>query len=103
MRLRIAAIAFILASTSIAWSILAGTIYRRTYQSDDKLRSGVASVWGSPQEQRPPAASYDVVEEQSIETEIDGRKSTRTEKRRTSVPLPLESSRINVGLNLDYR
>jgi hypothetical protein len=85
MRVRIAAITFILACTSAAWFILAATIEHRTYQSDDRLRPGVASVWGSPQEQRPPSASYEMV----------GPTAT--------IHLPLESSRINVGLNLDYR
>jgi len=103
MRVRIAAIVFILACTSLSWFILASTIYSRTYQSDDKLRTGVTSVWGSPQEQRPPSVSYDVIEHQSIETETDGRKTIRTENRRSTFHLPLESSRIDVGLNLEYR
>jgi len=51
MLARIAAITLILIGTSIAWCILAGTIDHRTYQSDDKLRPRVASIWGSPQEQ----------------------------------------------------
>ena len=59
---RIAAITSILIYTSIAWFILAATIDHRTYQSDDKLRPGVASIWGSPQEQDPPSASYVEVE-----------------------------------------
>lgn len=61
---RIAAITFILICTSIAWFILAATINHRTYQSDDKLRLGVASIWGSPQEQGPPSASYMKVEQE---------------------------------------
>src|ERR1041385_2983213 len=100
---RIAAITFILICTSVAWFVLAGTIDHRTYQSDDKLRSGVASIWGSPQEQTPPTAEYDRIEEHKVETETDQHKTTRTETRKISTEVPLESSRIDVGLVLDHR
>ncbi|HXM45507.1 MAG TPA: inner membrane CreD family protein [Bryobacteraceae bacterium] len=82
---RIAAIAFILLGTSAAWLILGGTIEHRTYQSDDKLRSGVASIWGSPQEQGPASASYVAVGQER------------------QVELPLDSSRIDVSLDLSHR
>jgi len=85
MRARIAAISFILVCTSVAWFILASTIDHRAYQYNDQLRSGVASVWGSPQEQGPPSISFDDVAQHSI------------------IRLPLESSRITVGLNLEHR
>jgi hypothetical protein len=81
MTLRIAAIAFILLCASAGWLILGGTIEHRTYQSDDKLRIGVTSIWGSPQEQRPPSASLS----------------------NEQVELPVDSSRIDVALNLAYR
>jgi len=100
---RILAISFILAVTSVAWFILAATIHSRTFQSDDKLRPGVASIWGAPQEQRPPSATYEQMEDRKIETETEGRKTTRTEAIRVAVPLPLESSRIGVTLLLDHR
>jgi hypothetical protein len=103
MFIRIAGIAFILVCTSVAWFILGSTIDHRTMQSDDKLSSGVASIWGSPQEQRPPSASYDRLEQHSVETETEGRKTTRTENRRCAVQLPIDASRINADLNLDYR
>jgi inner membrane protein involved in colicin E2 resistance len=101
--MRIAAITLILVCTSVAWFILGATIDHRTDQSDDKLRSGVASIWGSPQEQGPPSASYDRLEQERVETATDGRKTTRTENRRYTVQLPIDSSRINADLNLDYR
>jgi inner membrane protein involved in colicin E2 resistance len=101
--MRIAALVLILFCTSVAWLILASTVQHRTSQSDDQLRAGVASVWGSPQEQRPPLASYDRVERAVVETETDGHKTKRTEEHHITVDLPIESSRIKVGLNLDYR
>lgn len=101
--LRIAAITLILIFTSVAWFVLAGTIDHRTYQSDDKLRSGVASIWGSPQEQTPPSAEYDRLEVQQVETVTDSHKTTRTEIRKVATDVPLEASRIDVGLVLDHR
>jgi hypothetical protein len=83
MFLRIAAITLILVATSVAWVILGATIDYRTSQSDDHLRPGVASIWGSPQAQSPATASF-----------VDGMKT---------VPLLLEASRIDAGLHLDYR
>jgi Inner membrane protein CreD len=80
---RIAALIFIFGCTSLAWFILGITIENRTAQSDDKLRSGVASVWGSPQEQAPPSASYG--------------------SGAGLVALPLDASQINVSLKLEYR
>jgi hypothetical protein len=103
MTARIAAITFILICTSIAWFILAATIDHRTYQSDDKLRLGVASIWGSPQEQGPPSASYIKVEQEEIKSVTDGHKTTRLESRRSTVQLPLDSSRILVSLSLAHR
>lgn len=103
MTSRIAATLFILFCTSAGWLILGGTIEHRTYQSDDKLRSGVASIWGSPQEQRPPSASYVVVEQETTESETDGHKTTKLVPQRHQVELPLESSRINVALDLAHR
>ena len=79
MFLRIAAIAFILISTSIAWFILGQTIDYRTDHFDDKLRSGVASIWGAPQEQAPPATSYG------------------------NIAVPIDSSRIDAAIALEYR
>ena len=103
MLFRLAAITFIWFSTSVAWLILGGTIDHRTYSSNDKLRPGVASIWGSPQEQGPPSASYERIEQHKTETETDGRKTTRTETRRYTVPLPLKASRVDVALALDHR
>ena len=100
---RIIAISFILACTSVAWFILAGTIFSRTYDSGDRLKPGVVSIWGAPQEQRPPTASFDRADYRRVETETDGRKTVRTEMSTTAIPLPLERSRINVALSLNHR
>ena len=77
---RIAAIGFIFACTSMAWFILAGSIQFRTYVFNDKLKLNVASIWGAPQEQRPPQAGFG-----------------------NAARLSPESSRIDVSLALDPR
>jgi hypothetical protein len=100
---RIAAITLILACTSAAWFVLAGTIYSRTYQSDDNLRPGVAAIWGSPQEQRPPSASFELVEQEKFESETDQKKTTRTETQKREVSLALDASRVNIALSLGHR
>lgn len=81
---RIIAIAFIFAGTSVAWLFLGGTISARTGASDGELRTRVASVWGSPQTQKPPSI-------------LDYAEPAR------SALLPLESSKINVAIDLDHR
>jgi hypothetical protein len=83
----IVAISLILACTSAAWFILGSTIESRTYASNDKLKPGVASTWGTAQEQRPPEAGF-------VEVGKDSR---------TLIALAPESSRINVSLTLDHR
>jgi inner membrane protein involved in colicin E2 resistance len=103
MILRIAAIAAIFICASVAWIILGATIDHRTGEFDDRLRPGVASIWGAPQEQGPPSASYERTDEENVETKTDGRTTTRIEKRRTMVPLPLDASRVNADLKLEYR
>ena len=103
MLLRILAITLIFVCASVAWLILGATIEHRTFQYDGMLRSGVASIWGTPQEQVPPSASYDRIEPRTIQTETDGHKTTRTEKTVASVALALEASRVKAVLNLDHR
>jgi len=80
----IAAIAVILGATSAAWVLLGNTLQSRTEESTGKLRQGVESNWGSPQQQSPPVATYAAI----------GAAETR---------LQPESSSINVAFDLDYR
>ena len=103
MFLRIAAITLILVCTSVAWIILGGTIDYRTNNSNDRLRTGVASVWGSPQVQSPPRATFQKVELEKHEKVTDGHKTVTTEERPATILLPLEGSKINVALNLEHR
>jgi inner membrane protein involved in colicin E2 resistance len=100
---RIAAITFIFLCAAVAWAILGATIFQRTYDSGTFSDSRVESTWGTPQSQSPPVASFD---EQlpKKETRTENGKSIETVTQETvTTQLPLESSHINVDLNLEHR
>src|SRR5229473_2326272 len=100
---RIAAIVFIFLCTAVAWAILGATIFQRTYSSDSSSESRVASTWGAPQNQLPPVASYDeMVSKKEVSIENGKQKEIVTQEKVTNV-LPLESSLLNVDLNLEHR
>jgi Inner membrane protein CreD len=89
---RICAIAFILICTSVGWIVLSGSILLRTTDSDSKLRSNVASTWGSPQEQRQPLAIVD-----------RSGASKSGEAALTPTQLNAESSNVDVSVALENR
>jgi inner membrane protein involved in colicin E2 resistance len=100
---RIAAIIFIFACTAVAWAILGATIFQRTYDSDSSAEGRVTSTWGAPQNQAPPTASYDeLVPKKEVTTE-NGRKIETVTQDKVTTPLTLESSHVNVDLNLEHR
>ncbi len=100
---RIAAITFIFLCTSVAWMILGGTIFARTYDRAPGLRDKVVSNWGGPHRQKPPSAAYAVFENETTETVVEGKTERRTVRRRSWRDVPLASSRIAVDLNLEHR
>ena len=100
---RIAAIGFIVICTSIAWAILGSTIFYRTYSTDEQLKSRVSSSWGTAQEQTPPTAGYQVVSHKQVASTENGITAVRTVEEKSSVSLPLEQTRANAALQLDYR
>src|SRR5512138_3882066 len=83
MLTRILAIGLILVLTSVAWFILSSTIDTRTYQSDGKLRSGVSTIWGAPQQPTAPTATY--------------------EAGKGAVTVPLDSTRLQASFELEHR
>lgn len=100
---RIIAIAFIFLSASAAWMVLGGTIFSRTYGSDEVLGGRVASLWGAPQSQTPPSATVERVVPKTTETVENGKKKVVTERVTVTDTLPLESSRVDVALELEHR
>jgi inner membrane protein involved in colicin E2 resistance len=103
MTKRIIAITFIFICTSIAWGILGGTIFSRTYDSGAVSSNKVASTWGTEQRQAPPSASYTTTLEKKVETVEYGKKITTKMKETVVTPLPLQSSKIYVDLDLEHR
>ena len=103
MTKRIIAIAFIFVCTSVAWVILGGTIFSRTYDSDSVSQDRVASTWGTQQNQGPPTAYFKTVISRPEETIENGRKFTKIVQEELIKNLPLESSAVNVDLNLEHR
>ena len=103
MTKRIAAIAFIFVCTSVAWAILGGTIFSRTYSLDAIAENRVASTWGAPQKQGPPVASFIRVVPRNEESTENGKKIVKTVKDEVTMLLPLESSAVDVALDLEHR
>ncbi|HJY29740.1 MAG TPA: inner membrane CreD family protein [Pyrinomonadaceae bacterium] len=103
MTKKIIAITFIFICASIAWAVLGGTIFARTYDSGALSSDRVASTWGTQQNQGPPAASYSTFVDKQQETLENGLRVWKTVTEENVTLLPLESSRIDVDLDLQHR
>ncbi len=100
---RIAAIGFIFVCTAIAWAILGSSIFIRTNDAQSGLSGRVASTWGAPQEQAPPAITREWQEEKTVTVEENGKKTTKKESYQHSDPVKIDGSRITAALHVDYR
>jgi inner membrane protein involved in colicin E2 resistance len=100
---RILAIAFIFVCTSVAWAILGGTIFARTYDSAAVSDNRVTSTWGAPQDQSPPKAWFTHIVQRQEESTENGKKIVKKIDDEVTTPLPLESSAIDVVLDLEHR
>ena len=78
MTKRIIAIVFIFLCASVAWGILGGTIFSRTYDSGSLSSRRVASTWGTEQKQMPPFASFRSPLTWKEEALENGKKITKT-------------------------
>jgi inner membrane protein involved in colicin E2 resistance len=103
MTKRIIAIAFIFVCASVAWAILGGTIFSRTYSLDAIAQGRVTSTWGAPQNQAPPVASFKEKLARKEESTENGKKIVKTIEEEVTTPLPLESSVVDVSLDLEHR
>ena len=100
---RIGAIIAIFTCAAVAWAILGSTIFYRTYNAESGLSGRVASTWGAPQGQAPPAILREWQEEKTVEVEEKGKKTTRTESHLHSEQIKIDSSRVAATLHIDYR
>lgn len=98
MTIRIVATIFIFLCSAIAWVILGGTIFVRTNRASSALNGHVQSIWGAAQVQSPPRATYTKGSGTSTESGADG-----TTKKQADIQLPIQASRINVDVAVDYR
>jgi hypothetical protein len=105
---QLAGIGFVYCGAALAWSILAASIVSRTGESDERLAREVTQLWGGRHQQTAPDAWYtrektlsqDVPEkDESGHTVVRHVTSTVSER----VVLPLSSSRVHVGLELEPR
>ncbi|HEX6100514.1 MAG TPA: inner membrane CreD family protein [Thermoanaerobaculia bacterium] len=97
------AIIFIFLCTTVAWIILGATIERRTFAAGSGLGPRVASSWGSPQQQRPPAATVERVVTKQVREFVNGQNVSRTVEETFVIPLALERSRVRAVLDLEQR
>ena len=97
------AIIFIFVCTTIGWFILGATIEKRTFAAGSGLGPRVASSWGSPQQQNPPAAAIERLVARQVREVVNGENVARTVEETIVTPLPLERSRVRVDLDLEQR
>jgi inner membrane protein involved in colicin E2 resistance len=103
MTKRIVAIAFIFICTSIAWAILGATIFARTYDSTAVSSDKVASTWGTRQTQGPPTALFRTQVSKKVEIGENGKKIVKTVTEELVTDVPLQSTKIDVHLDLQHR
>ena len=103
MTKRIAAIVFIFICTSVAWAVLGGTVFQRTYDSGSLSSNSVASTWGTAQNQAPPYAWFTTKVSKKQESLENGKKVVKTVEEDLTTDLPLETSNIDVNLDLQHR
>jgi hypothetical protein len=101
-------IAVIYVLATIAWFALGASVVARSGEFDSRLSEQVALLWGGRQVQSAPDVYWlreSTVTERAQETDAAGRAVSRDVTRRVSeqVPIALESSRIDVTLNLEHR
>jgi len=111
MILRIAAIIFIYVCTCIGWVILGETVRSRTIHGQTDLRQDVSSIWGRPQVQSAPTASYSTWVPQPERQMAAGAGGTAPKGSATETPsghyethaIPLTQSRVKADLLLEHR
>ena len=97
---------FVLAT--VAWFALGASVVARSGEFDGRLSNEVALLWGGRQVQSVPEVFWvreGTVTERAEETDAAGRSVTRNVTRVVSehVPIAIDSSRVDVALNLEHR
>jgi hypothetical protein len=116
---RIAGVVLVFIATAAAWAILGTTVAVRTNMQDGSLRSEVGQLWGAPQRQKAPSVSYETLKPTSRPAVVStvapngigsgsGGGSAPTAvpavpSDRIKNEVPLESSAVDVALDLEHR
>jgi len=108
---RLFAIALIIVCTGVGWFVLGASVAVRTGESDSRLAREVEQLWGGRHNQVAPQAWFErtrlVVEEAreggKERTDAAGVTTAVTKTVVDKVAVPLVSSRVEVGLELDQR
>ncbi len=100
---RIVAIAIIFAFTTLAWFLLGATINYRTNHQDLAMKERVGQLWGQIHRQYAPSFFYQVPKQVTVQ-EMEGDKAVnRVKTIMENVDIPIDSSDVDVNLDLDYR
>ena len=103
MTRNVLAIIAILLCTTVAWTILGGSVISRTDSAGSSLGERVGSIWGKPQTQTPPVATTTHIVPHVIEEKTNGVTVTKTVNETVTDVLPLDQTRIGVDLDLEQR
>jgi hypothetical protein len=112
----VAGILLVFMLTTLAWLVLGGTIAFRTATQDGVLHERVGDLWGDSQHQRAPMVSYEVrvpVEKPVKEAKRRSAEAAAPAQAQQQQPaveekieieeVPLDSSQIEVDLDLEHR
>jgi len=99
----IIAIAGIWLATAGAWMILGSVTTSRSSSQDVLLKGEVGKLWGTVHHQEAPEAYYERVVEEKYLSEDNGTVETKTRPVCRRHVVPLDSSDIDVRLQLEHR
>src|SRR5262245_9785342 len=83
--------------------VLGSVMKVRTTKQDAKLQSMVGQLWGAPQVQKAPEVYFQTKRDHEVQTVKDGKTTTEIQTEITNHSLPLDSSNLQVHLNLEHR
>jgi inner membrane protein involved in colicin E2 resistance len=106
--MRLFAIVLILAVATVAWFILGASVTARSGEFDARLAGEVAQLWGGPHRQIAPTIiiQRERQYQEKLREETPSGQIINSEVTRTAIDeygIPLDSSRLDVDLRLDYR
>lgn len=102
---RIVAIAVVYLIAAAGWIILAGTISYRTDNQDGELKRQVGQLWGTPLEQRAPAAALTFKRPAEVTKWDPNQRKNVVEQTNANdtIDVPLVQNDIDVAFKLDQR